>query len=354
MVCLPIIPWDYRFQRPQQLMVRLGAAGHRVFYVHPKLRPRGPAFVLEEKAANVREVSLHGPSLNVYRESLRPGEVAMVLASLEALGLRTAVTIAQLPFWTPVALEARARFGWPVVYDLMDHHAGFAAVGSEMVRAEPQLLREADLVVVSSAMLEQRARAAARRILLLRNACDAEFFARAGSTVNARPVIGYFGAISEWFDVALVAELARRRTDWDFLLVGSTWNTNVRALRRLPNVTLAGEQPYASLPQWIERFDACIIPFRRTPLTEATNPVKAYEMLASGRPVVSVPLPEVVALTPHVRLAGTPVEFERELEAALGERDAAHAESRRAFARGETWDRRASELLAAIQERLRD
>jgi glycosyltransferase involved in cell wall biosynthesis len=216
-----------------------------------------------------------------------------------------------------------------------------------MVAQEEALLTEADLVVVSSSALEGHARQYRDDVLLVRNGCDFEHFAKTQRADHARPVIGYYGAIADWFDSALVAELAERRPDWDFLLIGSTYAGDISRLVKLPNVSVTGEEPYESLPMWLGRFDVAIIPFKRTPLTEATNPVKVYEMLAGGKPVVSVPIPEVAALAPLVRLASTAEEFEQEIAAALVDDD--DGEARRAFARENTWERRFDVLAAAVE-----
>jgi glycosyltransferase involved in cell wall biosynthesis len=161
-------------------------------------------------------------------------------------------------------------------------------------------------------------------------------------------VVGYYGAISDWFDSALVAELAENRRDWDFILVGSTYGADISRFANLPNVSLPGEESYESLPEWLGRVDVAIIPFKRTRLTEATNPVKVYEILASGKPIVSVPIPEVAALAPLVRLASSAEEFEREIASALVH-DVASAGDRRAFAREHTWQRR-FEVLRSVTE----
>lgn len=119
-------------------------------------------------------------------------------------------------------------------------------------------------------------------------------------------------------------------------------------MTRLHNVALPGERPYEELPEWLGVMDVTIIPFVRNALTEATNPVKVYEMLAAGKPVVSVPIPEVAALAPLVRF-GTNVEtFERAIVEALQEGDEP-GEARRAFAREQTWEKR----FAVLNDKLR-
>ena len=274
--------------------------------------------------------------------------------SLDALRrevlLGATVAVAQLPFWWPLVNKTRSRFAWPIVYDCMDYHAGFSTNEKLMIEQENDLLSSADLVVVSSDFLEEQARKHNAKVLMVRNACEYEHFVKAGGADNERPVIGYYGAIADWFDADLVADLAERRPDWDFLLVGSTFSADLSRLSKLANVSLPGEKPYAEIPDWLARFDVALIPFQRTPLTEATNPVKAYEILASGKPIVSVPIPEVAALRPLVRLATTAEEFEKEIAAALKENDPELIAKRRAFAREHTWEKRYEVLSAALCE----
>ena len=355
-LCLPIIDWDFRFQRPQQLMSRFAAAGHRVFYVAPSFAEPGAAPTVTEKAPNVYHVTLAAPARNVWTQALDDEALAALLESLNRLrvdhGLGATLTCIELPFWGPLARAARDRFAWPILYDCMDDHAGFSTFTGATAGEEERLFAGADLVVVSSPILEERARRHTERVRLVRNGCDYEHFAPAGDgrRPGPRPVVGFYGAIADWFDADLVAELAERRPDWDFVMVGSTDMGDVRRLASLPNVRLPGEQPYADIPRWLATFDVTLLPFKRTPLTEATNPVKAYEILASGKPLVSVPLPEMRALNGLVRLAATAEEFERAIVAALDPGDAAHVEERRAFARANTWEARHAEIAAVVPE----
>lgn len=353
-VCFSIIEWGFRFQRPQQLLGQFAGHGHRVFYVSQVFRPDGPPYVLTPIRPNVVEVSLRGPSKNIYRDTLDPAELDALFESLDALrrdlGLGATVSLVELPFWWPLAERARERRSWPVVYDCMDYHPGFSTNDTAMLETENALISGADLVVVSSAFLEREVGHHARRLLRVPNACDYDAFAAVPPPPRGpSPVVGYYGAIADWFDADLVADLAERRPDWKFLLVGSTFTADLSRLSKLPNVELPGEVPYADLPGWIARMDVLLIPFRRTELTEATNPVKAYEILAAGRPLVSVPLPEVVALGDLVRLAGTAAEMEREVLAALRTDGEAARERRRAFAREQTWSHRFETLSPEVE-----
>jgi GT2 family glycosyltransferase/SAM-dependent methyltransferase len=352
-VCFPIIDWDFRFQRPQQLMAQFAAAGHRVFYIAQGFYSHVPAYTIQEKRRNIYEISLRGLERKVYSEFLDDKARDVLFASLDALrrdlSLGATVAFAELPFWWPLVDKARAEFAWPIVYDCMDYHAGFSTNRTEMLDQESSLLESADLVVVSSEFLETRARRINSNVLLVRNACDYEHFAKAGKPKNERPLIGYYGAIAEWFDSDLVADLAERRPDWDFVLVGSTFGADTSRLSQLSNVSLPGEKHYLEIPDWLGTFDVAIIPFKRTALTQATNPVKAYEILAAGKPLVSVPIPEVSRLAPLVRQASNVDEFETEVMAALNTETREFEERRRAYAREHTWEKRYETLTPPVR-----
>ncbi len=352
-VCFPVIDWDYRFQRPQQLMRQFAVAGHRVFYLSHRFGQDGAAYTALPRAENLWEISLRGPGFKVHQGMLDPESRDALLASLTAVrrdrSIDRAVAIVQSPFWWPLVREAATAFAWSVVYDCLDHQAGFPSSHPLTEEQERELFARSDLVVASSAWLEAQARKHSRQVLLVRNGCDYEHFARVQYTgPGLWPVVGYFGAITEWFDAGLVAELAERRPDWEFILIGSTVHGEVDRLSRLRNVSLPGEKPYAELPGWLAKFDVTILPFKSMPLTEAVNPVKAYEILAAGKPLVSVPLPEMAALAPLVRLASTAPEFEREILEELTRPEPGLETRRRAFARANTWARRFAELAPAI------
>jgi GT2 family glycosyltransferase/2-polyprenyl-3-methyl-5-hydroxy-6-metoxy-1,4-benzoquinol methylase len=333
-------------------MSRFASDGHRVFYLSQDFRASGEPYVIVEKQHNVYEVSLCGQPRNVYTESLNDRTRDELFNSLDALrrdlSLGATVAFVQLPFWQPLVSKTRTEFAWPIVYDCMDHHAGFSTNRATMIDHERDLMTSADLVVVSSSLLKEEAERHTSPVLLVRNGCEYEHFAKAGAKKGERPVIGYYGAIADWFDSDLVADLAERRPDWDFVLVGSTFSADTKRLSKLPNVSLPGEKHYSAIPDWLRTFDVAILPFKRMPLTEATNPVKAYEILASGKPLVSVPIPEMASLAPLVRLASTADEFETEILAALKDETEEIAEQRRSFARENTWEKRYEELAPAV------
>ena len=359
-IILPIINWGFRYQRPQQLAARLAEAGHRVLYVETTFHA-GSGAILKPLVPGIVEVQLPGPpEYSIYTNQLSTelcGQLVLALAELrKTLGLTDVVCMVDLPFWTPLAFELRDRFGWRIVYDCLDDYAGFDNTGPAMLASEERLARGSDLVLATSRHLLAKQSALNPNTILLPNAADFEHFRflpsqPAPELAQLRgPVIGYYGAISDWFDTRLVSELARARPDWSFVLVGSTFGADLRPLNGLANVLLLGEKPYTELPAYLKVFDVCTIPFRATPLTNATNPVKLFEYLSAGKPVVATRLSELAYYHEYVTLAAGPSEWLAALDAALAPAatQPVEIERRIAFARTNGWDERARVLRAAI------
>ena len=149
----------------------------------------------------------------------------------------------------------------------------------------------------------------------------------------------------------LVAAAARRFAEWDFVLVGSTDYGDVSKVRQIDNVKLIGEVPYAEAASWVHSFDVALIPFQLTDLTLCTNPVKVYEYLAAGKPVVATALPEVKLMDDVVHVAADHARFMDLLGVAMGESgDQARAQERTQWALAHDWSDRADRLQDSIGE----
>jgi GT2 family glycosyltransferase len=257
--------------------------------------------------------------------------------------------IVQHPFWSAIAAAVP---GAAMLYDCMDHHAGFSDNAPELVQAEIRLIEHADVVVVTSEWLERELEQHNPHRVLIRNACDYAHFEKAPARLFADPrgrrIIGYYGAIAEWFDVDLVRAVARACPDALVLLVGADTAGVASRLADEPNVQFTGEVPYTKLPEYLHAFDVALLPFRVLPLTLATNPVKVYEYLSAGKPVVAVDLPELRQFGELVRCATDADAFVAQVREALREDDAPLRAQRRRFASDQTWSHRAGELDAAL------
>lgn len=353
-----VIDWHFRIQRPQHLARELARAGHRVFFVSPLIeRAEAPGFAVQrlDDELPLYHVQLSTPRAPIIYSGLiteREGEVLEDLTRdvLRWIAPREVWSLVEHPGWgTLPGLAPNAR----LIYDWMDNHQGFAGTDPELVHAERALVERADLVLVTSELLRRGAEGQARAVEVLRNAGEFEHFHPAGleGPRKERPVIGYYGALAEWFDTQLVRHVAQRFPAAEVRLVGADTAEVAAGLAGELNVRTTGEVPYAELPAQLAEMDVCLIPFQLNELTRATNPVKVYEYLAAGKPVVTTNLPEIRdgGLDEFVARCKSGEEFLRAVEAALDEppddpRRAARVER----AREETWERRGAALRAAV------
>ncbi len=247
------------------------------------------------------------------------------------------------------------------VYYCIDDYAAHPGVDAELIgHRDEALSRQADQLFVAPPALLPAKQALNRTATYAPHGVDLDLFltARAPPTTVADgarglpgPVIGYIGSIHEWIDVELIAWLAQQRPRWSFLLVGHA-AADVSALRALPNVRLAGPQPYPTLPQWAKAFDAAIIPYRMNRQVANANPLKLREYLATGKPVVSTYNPEIAKFAQWVRIAGDREGFLAALEQALADDSEAAADARVASVASQTWDRRVEDVLATVAQAL--
>ncbi|MEO6726199.1 MAG: glycosyltransferase [Blastocatellia bacterium] len=374
-ICFSIIDWSFRFQRPQQLMAQFARQGHRVFYLNvtdfrsPRARPKfsvqpiSHALVADDgqPLRNLYNVKIAArSSLDLFNDGVNQADAEAMLDSLDELrqayNIGEAVGYVMMPLWAEVARAAQQRWGWQIAYDCMDEWENFPRVRSESLALEKKLVKSCDLLVVTAQRLYDKwepYQQPQQLMLLARNAADYQFYetrCRPNELLSGirQPIIGYYGAIADWFDVELLANVARLRPNYSFVLLGGVFDIDVSLLQALPNVKLLGQQLYETMPQYLYHFAACIIPFKITPITEATDPVKFYEYLCGGKPVVSVKLPELEPYHKYVYLAEDAVGFAAQLDRALAEDSPEKAEQRKALARQHSWAERCRRITDGL------
>jgi len=333
-VWLSDIPWSALWQRPQQLATRFPDHA-RILFVEPWTLGRPGALRPVAVAPRIRRVSFPFLPLHARSERVRGAAYALgstapfteALFALQRIGAsrllrrrRGVKRLALVQNFMAAPFLASLRPD-RIVYDMIDAPLHFAPVPPRLVPRWERLLRTADRVVVTSAALERLAvSAGAGPVAVVGNGVEADRFApdRVAAALlpgnPGAPVLGYVGSLHSWFDVPLAASLARACPQARVVLVGpahpETAREIERAAREAPNLIWIGPRPYDEIPGIVRAFRVGLIPFRRTPLTEAVNPVKLYEYAAAGIPCVSTRFTdEVEAWGGVARVADTPEEF---------------------------------------------
>ncbi len=296
-LCLSHLGWEHVWQRPQQLLSRL-ARHYPVHYVaepeidgstdaEPRLHlvahngplvawrpvfPDRPNVITRWCETYVRLVK----DLLLHERWIRPFGKRLVTA-------RPLVTW----FYTPTPWYMLDHLPTDlVVYDVMDELASFEGAGDDLRWREGQLLARSDLVFAGGRSLYEARKDRHPRVQLFPSGVDAAHFARALNPKTVvpsevaslpRPVLGYHGVIDERIDLDLLRELARRRPDWSFVMVGPVAKISREQVPDAPNLHYVGQQPYSRLPAFLKGFDVCLMPFALNEATRFISPTKAPE-----------------------------------------------------------------------------
>ncbi|MBL8058953.1 MAG: glycosyltransferase [Anaerolineales bacterium] len=375
-------PWHDIWRNRQHIFSRL-ARDNTVLYVEPKVH-----WLADLRRGRVKSEAWRRPRLVpeadglwLYRHPVwaprteRPGLDGLT-RGLRRLALRRAM--AQLGIERPITWVFQVKDAELIgslderliVCYVDDEYAAYRHHTPEMrqriLREEPRLLARAHLVIVTSRKLLESKAPYNPQTVFVPNGVDFAAFERAwqaGLPVPEdirrlpRPIIGYSGHISLRLDLPLLAEIARQRPTWSLALVGSVWEPGAEAelasLRALPNVYFLGQKPAEQVPYYLPTFDVGLIPYRPGEEAQNINPIKLYEYLAAGIPIVSVDIPALEEYGQYVRIAGSPEDFLVGVEAALQDRGAGQVEARRRLAAENTWDQRVQQISALVQARLR-
>jgi glycosyltransferase involved in cell wall biosynthesis len=264
--------------------------------------------------------------------------------------------------YTPHSADFVGRLGErAAVYECVDDFTSSRGLIDPKVigRLERRLIEAVDLLIVTAPALLETKRSGARRAILVPNGVEAEHFARAADPALGAaeelaglkpPVVGYLGTLNYWIDTHLLGRLAREHPNWTLVLVGPhDLLADLSPLEGLPNVIRTGRVPYADLPGYVKVFDVCVNPYVLDGVAEHCSPLKLYEYLASGKPVVSVDMPEARQFAGLVHIARDSDEFIRLVEGAIADGDGDSA-ARMEEARNHTWRKRFADVSAALAD----
>jgi glycosyltransferase involved in cell wall biosynthesis len=294
----------------------------------------------------------------IVRELNRRLLPALVRRATRRLGLQRPILWAYVP-QAEVLIEALdAEL---VVYHCVDDIAAQERIDTESFRAaEARFAARADLVLASAPALAKRLRTISSNVIDAPNVADTELFSEAlkpgpldpQMAALPAPRIVFTGAIVAMkLDLEMLAELARLRRAWSFALVGPIGpgepNADISAILPEPNIHLLGPRRYAELPDVLRAADAGLIPYARNTLTQSIFPMKVYEYLAAGLPVVATPLPALADVTDILVAPDAPTIAEL-LDKALAEDSPERRAERSRAAQSHSWDRRLEEIATAI------
>jgi glycosyltransferase involved in cell wall biosynthesis len=224
-------------------------------------------------------------------------------------------------------------------------------------RAEPLLIKQADIIAANSKYLANYAAKYNSNVVDVGQGCDVEDFLKIPSHIPADmndihyPVIGYCGSLtSTRLDIKLIHFIAVQKPEWNIVLIGPEDDVFKKsALHDCKNVYFLGAKQPAELPGYTHAFNVCINPQLLNEMTIGNYPRKVDEYLAAGKPVVATKTEAMEMFGSNVFLCTTPEMYIEKIELALKvASDETKKESKREMAKSHTWEASVSKLYKSI------
>jgi len=382
-VCISPVPWDYPiWTNRQHIMYRI-AKHHRVLYVfHPVLLRSSIKRNISLK--NLKIFSLLktiNSNLNTYTPFIIPGRTISPIIDhlnikLSSFFLKKIIKQLNyekyiLWFYDPEGVAYLENLRPELTcYDCVDKFSTMPDYQTprkkkRLTILENDLVKKCDLVFTTSENIYQEKIILNSKTFLIENVGDFDHFHKVEKEKTSipgdfppvtSPVIGFVGAIDNYkVDFELINYIAEKRPDWNIVLIGSRMSSKGKDINYPVgnNVFYLGGKDYKSLPNYIAQFDVCIIPYRINDYTTGVFPIKFFEFLATGKPVVSTALPSLKEYRKVVEIAETHNQFLDAVEKYLF-RDSGDIKAKRLnIARQNTWESRKDKLISRVLDELR-
>ncbi|MBS4026628.1 MAG: glycosyltransferase [Clostridia bacterium] len=329
----PTIDWEWMTQRPQHLMNKF-ATDYEVFYCN-------------KTQSNSSFITQQPSKLKIVHKNKK--FIKRVIPQLKTKGKKIILWVS----WPMLYSNIYQYQPDMVIFDYIDDFPFWASY-------VPKMVKKADLIFTTAEVLQKQIARLfpSKPCYRIPNGCNIEHFIPIeGHSQYIRPkeyqnhdgpIITYVGAWASWVDQALVRQIATSFPKSMVSVIGIEFGEKVDLSLR--NISYLGYKPYHDLPKYLHFSDVCIIPFKYNRITKATNPVKMYEYLAAGKPVVSSDLPEVRNV-PNVRIGRDEEEFIRKIRLALSTSLSSEEKNQLTdWLSLQTWENRYQKIIQILKE----
>ncbi len=375
-VCLATSPWYPIPTRKQQVMSRIPDA--EILYFDPSITYLAP---LKDKAAREKLFAYRRageeikPGLTVYAlppvlpffnkfrwiNKINQCRIARYIRKrMKQHGMENPL----LWVYSPVTVDCVDHVPHSgLVYDCVDRHSAYGGLmDPALVDAiELELAAKADQVFATAKGLAERLETANPNTAFIPNGANFERFVQASQELPCpeemkdipKPIFGFVGALQECIEYSYLEVAAQARPDWSFVFIGRELpGVDLSRLHAMPNCYFLGLKPNEQLPAYISRFDACLNLFAASDLSKDVSPLKFYEYLATGKPVVSTPQPDqVLQYAPLIHIASDAGVFVKCCEAALKDTEPERTNARMEEGRKSSWDSRVEEMRIILKNK---
>lgn len=379
-ICFSTADWDNPLPtNKQQIMSRLSKQ-NRILYIEslglrkPTLSKRDISRLKYRLVKGLKGVRKVSSNLYVFSPLVIPLHYNKLARNFNILYLRATLRaiLSKISFhkpilwtYTPIIVPLiNDIFPVITVYHCVDEFSEVPRVPAKVVTTmEKDLLTQSDIVFTSSKRLYEAKKFFNPNAHYIPNVADIDHFSKVHqdslvipediSSIH-HPIIGFIGAIDDYkIDAELIRYIAIARPQWSLVFIGPIGlggtTISVESLKTLPNIYFLGEKSYATLPSYIKAFDLCIIPYNINAYTTYVFPLKFYEYLATGKPIVATALPELEPFAHIIEYAQTREEFLNSIENALSHDTTLKREGRLHCAQGHTWEANIKKMSQLIE-----
>lgn len=378
-ICFSTTPWEPIPTRKQQLMKRMPDSC-RIFYIEPPVTYIGPI-----KDPNLK------PYLKKYKDLPSKPKDNLLVFSLPPLipfynkkrvinrinqrriakfvlnNIYKKYNLSNPILWTytPNAVDLVDILPHSyLIYDCIDKHSEFKGfIDKEVVESmEDELAKKSHIVFTTSAGLYNKLIKINKKTFLVPNGAEFEHFNKASKPLDipnemrdiSHPIFGFVGVIHTWVDIDLIEFLAKEKPQWSFVLIGPVGaGVSIEKLKALSNIYHLGRIDHKVLPEYVSQFDVCLNIFYKNRLSENVSPLKFYEYLATGKPIISTSMPQVEEYSDVVYIGKDYDEILAMCEQALFEaynKDMDKFEKRIDYAKKTSWDARVEQIIQLLKK----
>lgn len=233
----------------------------------------------------------------------------------------------------------------------------FVANPDKQREHEARISRESDLVICVSKSLYELKRAEKSNVHYIPHGVDYELFSNAQASAKSHytegipgPIVGYYGTMTANNDIEMMEYCARQLPQLSFVFAGHITTGDYSQLASMPNVFLLGKLPYESIPSLCHSFDVCMLQWKMNDWIRNCNPLKMFEYMAAGKPIVSVEIKEVVQYADIVSVAKNKEDFCRSIEWEIHNDSEERRAERIGIASKHSWENHVERIAQLMQQ----
>lgn len=268
---------------------------------------------------------------------------------------------------------SKFKWGKYFIYDRVDQSSAIDEKENLKIKKKDLLLlKKSNLVFVNSPYAYRFVKKVNQHVYLVPCGCQTKLFDKTKKEISLpddlkkikKPIIGLVGNLDERLDFKLIYFLAKKNPFWNFVFVGGRFTQDpfekdslkwFTLLGKLSNVYLLGKRPKETMPDYIAFFDVCLIPYNLSrEVVRGCNPMKLYEYLAMGKPIVSTEIEAVKLFFPQVKFGKTAETFAQEIKAFLSKKEEfKETKARKKIAQQNSWEEKVNIMVSVANTKLK-